>query len=47
MTKIVVEHIDGHKPDEGMLKIVKKVKAGKWHTEIKTKNTKKPLEKPK
>ena len=38
VTKIVVEHRDGHEPDEGMLKIVKKLWAGKWDTDIKTKN---------
>ena len=43
VTKIVVEHRDRHKPDDGILKIVKELRAGKWHTIIKTKN---PLEKP-
>ena len=46
VTKIVVEHRDGHGPNEGMLKIVRELMVGKWHTDVKTKNMKNPLEKP-
>ena len=31
-----LEHSDGHGTEEGMLKIVRELRAGKWHTNIKT-----------
>ena len=31
-----LEHADGHGTEEGMLKIVRELRAGKWHTNIKT-----------